>query len=54
VTAADRAAQVRREIEFVFGLRLFIDRKAFDRVEDLVREALVEAEVDIRREYQDE
>jgi hypothetical protein len=50
ISPADRAARVRRDIEWVFGLRLFIDRGCFDRIEDLVREALTEHEIDLRRE----
>jgi hypothetical protein len=47
----DRATQLRRDIEWVFGLRLFVDKTAFDRIEELIREALAEAEVDVRREH---
>jgi hypothetical protein len=51
MTCADRAAAVRAEIELVLGLRLFIDREAFDRIEALVREALTETEIDVCAEY---
>jgi hypothetical protein len=49
----DLATQLRCEIELIFSLRLFIDRQAFDRIEELIREALAEREADIRAEYAD-
>jgi hypothetical protein len=54
-TPADRAARVRANIDQIFGRHLFLDRiEFFDRLEDIIAEAITEHEVDIRREYSDD
>jgi hypothetical protein len=50
ISAADRAAKVCAEIKRIFGKRLFLDLEFFDRLEDIICEALVEHEIDVRRE----
>jgi hypothetical protein len=47
---ADRAARVRADIARIF-LEPFDHDEFFGRVEDIVREVLTEAEIDIRAEY---
>jgi hypothetical protein len=49
IQASDRALQARRDLERAFGRSPFAD--FFDRVETVIRELLIEAEIDIRREY---
>jgi hypothetical protein len=46
----DRAANARAEIERIFSSRF---REFLDRVEDIIREAVVEHEVDVRRDSED-
>jgi hypothetical protein len=51
-TPADRAARVRANIDRVFDRRLFLDiDEFFDRLEDIIAEAITEHEIDVRREY---
>jgi hypothetical protein len=51
ITPADRAAKVRRDLERIFGRYLFIDREElFDRLRDILEEALIAHETDVRRE----
>ena len=51
-TPADRAARVRANIDQIFGRHLFLDRdEFFDRLEDIIAEAITEHEIDVRREY---
>ena len=51
-TPADRAARVRANINRVFDRRLFLDiDEFFDRLEDIIAEAITEHEIDVRREY---
>jgi hypothetical protein len=45
----DRAATVRIEIER--EIRRSLSRELFDLIESMVREALVERELDVRHEY---
>jgi hypothetical protein len=50
-TPPDRAADARRRIEHMFGRGPFAD--FFDRVEAVIREVLIEAETDVRRELEE-
>jgi hypothetical protein len=47
----DRAANARAEIERIFANSL---REFFDHVEDIIREAITEHEIDVRSEAADE
>jgi hypothetical protein len=52
ITPADRAARVRANIDRLFDRHLFLDRdEFFDRLEDIIAEAITEHEIDVRREY---
>ena len=50
-TPADRAARVRANVERIFGKCRFLDGEFLDRLQDIIAEALVEHEIDIRPEY---
>jgi hypothetical protein len=51
-TATDRAAKARADIERLFGSTPLCE--FFHHVEELIREAINEHEIDIRREYADD
>jgi hypothetical protein len=56
-SAADRAAAVRVNLERVFSRCLFLEstdrREFFDRLQAIICEALIEHEVDVRRELEE-